>query len=120
VKLEDLRDQPLILREPGSSTRELIERRLRDMGIEVGTSTEIASTEAIKRAIEAGAGVGVLAAAAVRRDVEAGHLHALAIRDRTFALTLSLAYHRERRESPLLRAVLDAIRPMIQRRRQVC
>jgi LysR family transcriptional regulator, low CO2-responsive transcriptional regulator len=116
VNIEDLRDQSLVLREPGSSTRELVERRLQSGGVAVGMSVEIASTEAIKRAIEAGTGVSVLASAAVRRDVATGHLHALRIRDRTFALTLSLACHRERRESPLIRAVLDATLPVLRRR----
>jgi DNA-binding transcriptional LysR family regulator len=110
--------QPLIQREPGSSTRELMERRLRAAGIELSSTVEIASTEAIKRAVEAGTGVGVLATAAVRREVEAGHLHALRIRDRTVALTLSLAYSRERAESPLLRAVLEAVQPMMRPRQR--
>jgi DNA-binding transcriptional LysR family regulator len=116
VRLEALDDQPLILREPGSSTRDLLERRLRAVGIEPGSTVEIASTEAIKRAVEAGTGVGVLATAAVRREVQAGDLRAVRIRDRTMALTLSLAYHRERGESPLLRAVLAAVQPMMRPR----
>jgi aminoethylphosphonate catabolism LysR family transcriptional regulator len=113
VGLPALADQPLILREPGSSTRELLERRLRAVGVEPRSTVEIASTEAIKRAVEAGTGVGVLATAAVRREVEAGDLRALRIRDRAMTLTLSLAYSRERAESPLLRAVLEAVQPML-------
>ena len=115
VALADLRDQPLILREPGSATREIVERRLRAEGVDVGAAMEIASTEAIKRAVEVGTGVSVLAAAAVRRDVDGGHLRALRVRDRDFAVTMSLAYHRARRESPLLRAVLAASREAVRR-----
>lgn len=116
VSLSALADQPLILREPGSSTRELLERRLRAVGVEPRSTVEIASTEAIKRAVEAGAAVGVLATAAVRREVEAGDLRALGIRDRAVALTLSIAYSRERAESPLLRAVLEAVQPIMRQR----
>ena len=115
VALADLRDQPLILREPGSATREIVERRLRAAGVDVGAAMEVASTEAIKRAVEVGTGVSVLAAAAVRRDVDGGHLRALRVRDRDFAVTMSLAYHRERRESPLLRAVFAASRDAVRR-----
>jgi DNA-binding transcriptional LysR family regulator len=111
VSLRALADQPLILREPGSSTRELLERRLRAVGVEPSTTVEIASTEAIKRAVEAGTGVGVLATAAVRREVEAGHLRAVPLADRAMVLTLSLAYARERGQSPLVRAVLEAVPP---------
>lgn len=113
VALADLRGQPLILREPGSATREIVERRLRAAGVDVGAAMEIASTEAIKRAVEVGTGVSVLAAAAVRRDVDGGHLCALRVRDRDFAVTMSLAYHCERRESPLLRAVFAASRDAV-------
>jgi aminoethylphosphonate catabolism LysR family transcriptional regulator len=116
IGLEALADQPLILREPGSNTREVVERRLRAVGVELGSTVEIASTEAIKRAVEAGTGVSVLAVAAVRRDVEAGHLRALRIRDPEAAVTLSLAYHRDRAESPLVRAVLDAVKRMFRAR----
>jgi DNA-binding transcriptional LysR family regulator len=109
VDLKSLARQPLILREPGSATRELLERRLRTAGIEPTISVEIASTEAIKRAVEAGTGVGVLLAACVYRDVKGGHLRALRLRPGSFGLKLYLAHHRERRDSPLLQAVLQAV-----------
>lgn len=107
VSLSILGKEPLILREPGSATRALVERRLREEGIEPRAMLELASTEAIKQAVEAGAGVGVLAAAVVRRDVRGGHLRAVRIGDRHFVMTMSLAYRRDRRSSPLLRAILQ-------------
>jgi DNA-binding transcriptional LysR family regulator len=109
VSLAALSGQPLILREPGSATRDVVERHLRAAGVVPGLTVEIASTEAIKRAVEVGTGVSVLAAAAVRRDVEAGHLHALRVSDPSFSVTMALAHHRDRSESPLVLAVLDAV-----------
>jgi DNA-binding transcriptional LysR family regulator len=72
---------------------------------------EMSSTEAIKQAVEANGGVGILARAVVARDVRGGHLRALAVRGGDMTLQLSFAYHRERADSPLLRAVLQVIVP---------
>ena len=72
---------------------------------------EMTSTEAIKQAVEANGGVAVLARAVVQRDVAGGHLRALAVRGGDLTLRLAFAYHRERANSPLLRAVLDVIVP---------
>ena len=118
VTLETLGKEILILREPGSATRTLVERRLRETGIEPHATLELASTEAIKQAVEAGAGVGVLGAAVVQRDVRGGYLRAIRVNDPHFVMTLSLAYRRERGDSPLLRAILQATRPASLRHRR--
>ena len=111
VTLKALGREPLILREPGSAGRELVERALRTAGIEPHAVMEMTSTEAIKQAVEANGGVAVLARAVVQRDVAGGHLRALAVRGGDLTLRLAFAYHRERANSPLLRAVLDVIVP---------
>ncbi len=109
IAVKALRDQPLILREPGSEGRALVERELRRAGIDLRTVVEVESTEAVKQAVEAGGGIGLLATAVVRRDVAGGYLRALRVRGGDFTLTLSLAYHRERQSSPLIRAVIEAV-----------
>src|SRR5262249_29642142 len=110
VSLAELQQEPLIVREVGSATRQLLERRLLPLGITVSPSMEIASNEVIKRAVEMGNGIGFMSAAIVRREVEAGHLRALAVRGERLVRTIYLVYHRERRESPLIHAVLDVAR----------
>jgi DNA-binding transcriptional LysR family regulator len=118
VTLHALGKEVLILREPGSATRTLLERRLREAGIETHATLELASTEAIKQAVEAGAGVGVLGAAVVRRDVRGGYLRAIRVSDPRFVMTLSLAYRRDRGDSPLLRAILQTTRSASMRDRR--
>jgi len=111
VTLRALGREPLILREPGSAGRDRLERSLRTAGIEPRAVMEMTSTEAIKQAVEANGGVGILARAVVARDVRGGHLRALPVRGGNLTLELAFAYHRERADSPLLRAVLDVIVP---------
>lgn len=109
VTLQALGRELLILREPGSAGRDRLERALRTAGIEPRAVMELASTEAIKQAVEANGGVGILARAVVERDVRGGHLRALRVTGGDLRLELAFAYHRERADSPLLRAVLAAI-----------
>ena len=111
VTLKALGREPLILREPGSAGRETVERALRSAGIEPRAVMEMTSTEAIKQAVEANGGVGILARAVVQRDVCGGHLRALPVRGGDLTLRLAFAYHRERADSPLLRAVLEVVLP---------
>ena len=64
----DLLDGPLLLREPGSGTRESAERILRDAGVEPVAAMEMASNGALKRAVAGGLGVTVLSTYAVRLE----------------------------------------------------
>jgi aminoethylphosphonate catabolism LysR family transcriptional regulator len=110
VSLADLRSERLILREPGSSSRQLIERRLVRLGLRVQPAMEIASNEVIKRIVEMGNGVSLMSAAIVRREVDGGHLHALGMIGERLTRPIHLVYHRERRDSPLIRAVVTVAR----------
>jgi DNA-binding transcriptional LysR family regulator len=109
VSLAALGREPLILREPGSAGRELTERVLRHAGIEPRMVMEMTSSEAIKQAVEANSGVAILARAVVQRDVAGGHLRALSVRGGNMTLSLAFAYHRQRADSPLLRAAVELI-----------
>lgn len=109
VTLTALGREPLIVRESGSAGRDRLEHALRREGIEPRMVMEMTSTEAIKQAVEANGGVAVLARAVVQRDVAGGHLRTLTVRGGDLSITLAFAYHRQRAESPLLRAVVELI-----------
>jgi DNA-binding transcriptional LysR family regulator len=63
----DLSAQPLLMREPGSDTRELIERTLHRQGIRPGSVVEFGNTEAIKQAAIHGGGIAFLPRICMRR-----------------------------------------------------
>lgn len=60
-----MRGVPMILRERGSGTREVVEHALKTAGIEVESTLTLGHTEAIKRAVAAGLGIAVVSALAV-------------------------------------------------------
>lgn len=66
---------PLTSREPGSGTREVVERALEREGETMHESVvELTTTTAVRESVLAGGAPAFLSARAVRREVEAGHL----------------------------------------------
>jgi DNA-binding transcriptional LysR family regulator len=72
--------ETLIVREPGSGSREVVLRALADHGIEPRRTLEIGSTEAIKQAVAVGLGVSIVSTAAVDDQVAQGRLKISSIR----------------------------------------
>jgi len=65
---------PLLMREPGSGTRAVMEQALATHGVVPRAAMTLASTEAIKRMVAAGMGYAFVSALAVSTEVEAGLL----------------------------------------------
>ncbi|MGH7373243.1 MAG: selenium metabolism-associated LysR family transcriptional regulator, partial [Candidatus Rokuibacteriota bacterium] len=68
VTLEELRGEPLLLRERGSGTRGALETALREAGADIAAFRvvgEMGSTQAIKQAVKAGVGVSLVSRRAV-------------------------------------------------------
>ena len=105
VAVQDLHASPLILREPGSATRRLIEQAFRSHRLEVTAAMELESNEAIKSAVADGIGVGLMAHAAVAQELATGRLVARALLAPLY-LDFSLIYHHDRTVSPVVAALL--------------
>ena len=69
-----LDDEVLILREPGSGSREVVTQALTAHSIEPLRTLEIGSTAAIKQVVAAGLGVSIVSAVSVKDQVQLGHL----------------------------------------------
>jgi DNA-binding transcriptional LysR family regulator len=105
VDLDDLGGCPLILREPGSATRRLIEQAFHARGLAPVPSMELESNEAIKSAVADGIGVGILARAAVAEELAAKRVIGRPLR-KPLHLDFSVVYHRDRTLSPVVAAFL--------------
>ena len=70
----ELAATPLLLREPGSGTRDVLSEALGVHGLGVIAAMELASTTAIKTAVMGGANPAVLSALAVAGELRAGRL----------------------------------------------
>lgn len=82
VAVEQLRGQPLILREVGSGLRHGFEKSLDQAGLssaDLRVVLELGSNEAIKEAVLQGVGVAMLSVYAVRKELRSGLLHGLEV-----------------------------------------
>ena len=60
LRIEELEDQDVILREPGSTTRRAFEKALKQTGVSIRPVMEIGSREAVWMAVARGLGIGVV------------------------------------------------------------
>ena len=80
IPFESLRSVPLILREEGSGTREVILDHAQSAGFtldDFNVIMELGSPEAIKGAVGAGLGVTIISVATLRNEIELGTLRAV-------------------------------------------
>jgi DNA-binding transcriptional LysR family regulator len=109
VSIDELRAEPLILREKGSGSRATFERALEAVGLDLGAFRvvgEMASTQAIKQAVRAAVGVSLISRRAVEDECRARLLACLPIRGLTVTRAFHLVTHRDRSRSPLAQAFL--------------
>jgi len=75
-----LHDEILLIREPGSGTREVVWSALARHKIRPGRILEIGSTEAIKQMVAAGVGVAIVSAASAADQIALGRLKIVSMR----------------------------------------
>ena len=120
VALVELEGQPVIMREKGSGTRELVDSVFDKLHVKPVIAMEVGSNEAIKRAVEANVGLAFFPPSVLDTEVKEGSLKALRISGARMALSFNVIYHREKRASPLIRAFLEVLkeeRPKLMRDR---
>jgi DNA-binding transcriptional LysR family regulator len=111
VSPETLAATPLVLREAGSGTREVLERALGGSGMKPKALVELASTTAIKTSVAAGTAPGVLSRLAVSSEVADGRLVIVAISGISLKRVIRAVWPKERplpqAASRLLRHIND-------------
>lgn len=106
IKLEDIADQQLIVREPGSVTRQIFEQAMRQKDVQPGSLLEIGSREGVREAVAAGLGIGVTS------ESEFGHddrLVSLVVSNAELNVTEYIACLNETRPIPVVQAFFDLL-----------
>ena len=110
VAVEDLRDQPLILREEGSGTRRSVEAALVEAGAQLPRKNVVltlGSTQAILQAVAQGLGLGFVSARAASQAQEEGRIACIGLDGVDLRRDLYLAFLSERIGDPLVARFLD-------------
>ena len=88
-------------------------------GVTLRVTMELGSNEAIKRSVEMGDGVALISAALVELETKYRRLAIVRTREPEIVRSFFLTYHRDRRESPLIRAMLEVAREMYPREKDL-
>lgn len=109
VSLADLAAERLVMREPGSMTRRLVEGAFAAVDLNPATTLEIESREAVVEAVAAGLGIGFVSAAEFTADPR---LVLLPIAGATVEMDEYVVCLRERRRLAVVRAFLEVATEM--------
>lgn len=107
VNLEDLKNVNFILREPGSSTRSIVEKTLAKQNFTPKVVMELNSTEAVKQAVSAGLGVSIVSGFSVIGNPELAGTPIIGL---NFFRMLNIIHHREKNFSPSTERFLTFLR----------
>ncbi|ABB15748.1 selenium metabolism-associated LysR family transcriptional regulator [Carboxydothermus hydrogenoformans] len=113
ISWEELATLPLVMREPGSGTRKVIEERLQAAGFklpELKIVMELGSTEAIKGAVEAGLGAAILSKWTVRREINWGIFKQLLIENLPIYREFYVVLNNNKFHSPATQALIQFCR----------
>lgn len=107
----------LVRREPGSGTRESVDRALSPLGIEPATRLEVTGVAAVVAAIRAGLAPGFVSRLAIAEDVAAGRIVEVPVRDLHLTRQFTCVSAPPELCSPAARALLEALRTFAARSR---
>ena len=105
----ELAAQPLLMRETGSGTRELVEGCLRQHGIHLGDIVELGSSEAIKQAAVHGGGIAWLPLVCMLRELASRELVRLPVKSCDIRRPLSVIRRSNGYIAPPARAFLELL-----------
>ncbi|MGI9862010.1 selenium metabolism-associated LysR family transcriptional regulator [Moorella naiadis] len=113
IKPEELKKEPLILREEGSGTRQVAEAGLKKAGLEpsmLNIIMELGSTQAIKEAVEAGLGIAIISRLAIKKESRHNLLQVVKLRGADFHRTFHIIFNRHKFRSAPVEAFFKFLR----------
>jgi len=100
---------PILFREPGSATRQMMERYLQQHGITVKRSLELTTNEAIRQSIKAGLGYSIMPKVSILPDLEQGKLFIQPVRGLPIRSQWTFIWPEGKKLSPQAQAFLDNV-----------
>lgn len=101
-----LLQQPWIVREKGSGTRETFDRAFQQDYSRLNIALELEHTEAIKRAVESGLGIGCISRLALKDAFRRGSLVPIACESLQFGRNFYFLWHRQKYQTAGMRQFL--------------
>ena len=112
VTIEQLLQEPWILREKGSGTRETFDRAFHNHHAKLNIRLELEHTEAIKRAVESGLGIGCISRLALKDAFRRGSLVPLATPNLDLGRYFYFLWHKQKYQTTGIREFLNLCREL--------
>lgn len=110
ISFKELMEEPFIIREKGSGSRLVLERKLRDLGVnmdDLKIVAELGSTEAVIQGIKARVGVSFVSRRAVEEELNYGILKEIKLNSFSLERKFYIVSDRSRAKSPLCKIFMD-------------
>jgi DNA-binding transcriptional LysR family regulator len=100
-------DLPLIFREKGSGTRQIMERFIEDKNLKVLKKLELTSNEAVKQAVLAGLGYSIMPLIGIKNELKNNTLQIIPVKGLTIETNWSLIWLSEKKHSVVASSFLN-------------
>ena len=109
ISLQALAEEPFVVREQGSGTRNAIERFFATHNMQLNIAAEMSSSEAIKQAVAAGLCLGIVSVHTLELEFATERLTVLDVEQMPILRHWYIVHRREKRLSPIARAFYDYV-----------
>jgi DNA-binding transcriptional LysR family regulator len=109
ISVQSLASESFLVREAGSGTRGAMERFFAAKGLDIHTSMEMSSNEAIKQAVQAGLGLGILSLQTLEMELALKRLAVLAVEGFPIMRHWYIVHRADKRLSPAAQAFKDFV-----------
>lgn len=109
ISVRDLASESFLVREAGSGTRGAMERFFAAKGLEIRSSMEMSSNEAIKQAVQAGLGLGILSLQTLEMELALKRLAVLAVEGFPIMRHWYVVHRADKRLSPAAQAFKEFV-----------
>jgi DNA-binding transcriptional LysR family regulator len=109
IPVEKLAAESFLVREAGSGTRGAMERFFAQRGLEIRSSMEMSSNEAIKQAVQAGLGLGILSLQTLEMELSLKRLAVLDVEGFPIMRQWYVVHRADKRLSPAAQAFKDFV-----------
>lgn len=110
LTLKDLKDEPMLMREPGSGTRWAVEKQARKAGVNLQVAMELGSNGAIKHAVESGLGLAILSRHAIELERTAATLAELDVEGFPIRRQWHIVHLKRNRLAPPVAAFIEFLK----------
>jgi DNA-binding transcriptional LysR family regulator len=108
--VEFLKDLPLIFREKGSGTRQIMEKFIESNNFSVQKKMELTTNEAVKQALLAGLGFSIMPLIGIKSELQNHELQIIPIKGLPITSSWSLIWLKNKKHSPVSLAYLEFLK----------